>query len=277
MTTHTELFGDSLRTHDGMTVQTAQVLADKDIVGIYFSAHYCPPCRKFTPTLTATYNHLKASGKNFEFVLVSSDTDANEFKDYFGGMPWLALPYEDSERREMLLTKFDLEGIPALVILNKDDKTITTAGVGAVSSDPQGANFPWTPLPVSPIALAGGITQQPSFVLLAEKSDKDIQTSLYTELTEIAKRVIQDAVANNNVDPPILFFWASESSGMASRVRTFTNLGEPTPEPVVVILDMPDDGGFYLLKDKVSKESMGKFASEYLGGALKSQRQDSNI
>jgi nucleoredoxin len=33
---------------------------NKHVVGLYFSAHWCPPCRGFTPNLVAKYNELKA-------------------------------------------------------------------------------------------------------------------------------------------------------------------------------------------------------------------------
>merc|ERR1712023_590324 len=75
------LFGETLNTHplkgvhgaSAAKVSTAEALAGKT-VGIYFSAHWCPPCRSFTPMLAKAYtSHLKS--KNFEIVFVSSDQD----------------------------------------------------------------------------------------------------------------------------------------------------------------------------------------------------------
>ncbi len=56
---------------------------DKKIVGIYFSAHWCPPCRGFTPVLAKAYNELQAQNKAFEIVFLSSDQDAASFAVYF--------------------------------------------------------------------------------------------------------------------------------------------------------------------------------------------------
>ena len=35
-------------------------------LGLYFSAHWCPPCKAFTPKLVETYNKVKAAGKQLE-------------------------------------------------------------------------------------------------------------------------------------------------------------------------------------------------------------------
>lgn len=71
----------------------------------------CGPCRNFTPQLAATYAALKAEGKSFEIVFVSSDQDAAAFTDYYGKeMPWLALPFEDRERKTKLSTKYKVWG-----------------------------------------------------------------------------------------------------------------------------------------------------------------------
>ena len=51
---------------------------------IYFSAHWCGPCRGFTPQLAKTYEALKAAGKNMELVFVSSDRGEEDFK-WVGG------------------------------------------------------------------------------------------------------------------------------------------------------------------------------------------------
>lgn len=59
-----------------------------------FRAHWCPPCRKFTPMLAKLYQDLNdEKKKKFEIVFVSSDEDEPSFKEYFQTMPWKALPY----------------------------------------------------------------------------------------------------------------------------------------------------------------------------------------
>jgi nucleoredoxin len=80
--------------NDGSTVPVAD-LANTDVVALYFSAHWCPPCRGFTPELVKIHEELTSAGKSFQVVFVSSDRDEEAFKEYFAEMPWLALPYEE--------------------------------------------------------------------------------------------------------------------------------------------------------------------------------------
>jgi len=49
----------------GQVVEANQVLEDKKIICYYFSAHWCPPCRNFTPRLKQIYESYKAeAGEN---------------------------------------------------------------------------------------------------------------------------------------------------------------------------------------------------------------------
>ena len=41
------------------------------VTGLYFSAHWCPPCRRFTPQLVDFYNSKKGTPEEFEVVFVS--------------------------------------------------------------------------------------------------------------------------------------------------------------------------------------------------------------
>jgi len=138
------LFGDVLLSKDGAEVKTEEALADK-VVGIYFSAHWCPPCRGFTPEFARIYDQLKSAGKNFEVVFASSDRDESSFDEYRGEMPWLSLPYANRAAKNALSSKYKVSGIPTLVILDEKGEVITKEGRGAVMSPETVENFPWIP------------------------------------------------------------------------------------------------------------------------------------
>ncbi|CAF1059817.1 unnamed protein product [Rotaria sp. Silwood1] len=114
------------------------------IVGLYFSSHRCPPCRAFTPFLSEIYNEYHKE-KKFRIIFISCDADEKTFNDYYKNMPWLALDYKERKKSEELLKKYNVTGIPKLVLIDGDTgKIICTNAVEQILYlDPEGKNFPW--------------------------------------------------------------------------------------------------------------------------------------
>ncbi|KAJ3673195.1 hypothetical protein LUZ60_006569 [Juncus effusus] len=113
------------------------------IIGLYFSASWCGPCRNFTPKLIETYYDLSQS-KPFEVIFISSDNDDESFKSYFSKMPWLAIPFSDSETRNKLSETFKIIGIPTLAVIEgQNGNLVTDDSVGAVMEHGSGA-YPFT-------------------------------------------------------------------------------------------------------------------------------------
>ena len=100
----TDLLGDRVQSHDG-DLSTPDI--SSDYVGLYFSASWCGPCRRWTPKLINFYKEFTAhhQGK-LEVVLVSSDRNEKDAKQYFADMPWKMLPYEEQDRRTQLASMF---------------------------------------------------------------------------------------------------------------------------------------------------------------------------
>ncbi len=117
-------------------------MADAKIVGIYFSAHFCPPCRSFTPVLAELYNEVNKDGKKIEIVFVSCDGSKGEYDQYFATMPWLAVAQGDA-RVNAMATKFSVSGIPRLVIVKKDGTVIENDARGKVQSEGPAAVESW--------------------------------------------------------------------------------------------------------------------------------------
>jgi hypothetical protein len=90
------------------------------------------------------YMEMNKKGKKFEVVFVSRDRSHEEFAGYFSKMPWLAVPLENVNAiLQVLAPKFDMKGIPHLVILDGDDASlITTDGRTNVLKDSYGLTFP---------------------------------------------------------------------------------------------------------------------------------------
>ncbi|XP_028794268.1 probable nucleoredoxin 2 [Neltuma alba] len=91
------------------------------ILGLLFAANWYPPCRRFTQMLVGVYEELKKNASEFEIIYVSSDEDTDAFDIFYGQMPWLAIPFSDLETKKALNRKYDVEGVPCLVILQPHD------------------------------------------------------------------------------------------------------------------------------------------------------------
>jgi thiol-disulfide isomerase/thioredoxin len=139
-----KLFGDVILVDkQGNNVQPSS-LSSKKVIGLYFSAHWCPPCRAFTPVLAESYRTITGSGKSFEVVFVSSDQSESQFKEYYAEMPWVALPFSATAAKSKLSSKYGVNGIPALILLDgSTGNVITTEGRSVINSDRNGDKFPW--------------------------------------------------------------------------------------------------------------------------------------
>ena len=111
-------------------------------VGLYFSAHLCPPCRTFTPQLIHTYQRLKQEGKDFEIVFCSRDNDRREFDQYAAKMPWMRLPFRDG-RVDRLMAEYHIQSIPTLVIVNEEGHVVSNNARMAIPHDADGNEYPW--------------------------------------------------------------------------------------------------------------------------------------
>ncbi|XP_033041104.1 nucleoredoxin isoform X2 [Trachypithecus francoisi] len=95
-----EVIAGPLLRNNGQSLESSSL--EGSHVGVYFSAHWCPPCRSLTRVLVESYRKIKEAGQSFEIIFVSADRSEESFKQYFSEMPWLAVPYTDEARRSRL-------------------------------------------------------------------------------------------------------------------------------------------------------------------------------
>nr|AZL94444.1 transposase [Nephromyces sp. MMRI]AZL94445.1 transposase [Nephromyces sp. MMRI] len=116
------LVGATLRTSEGAFIPTTSV--DAAVIGLYFSAHWCPPCRRFSPQLSLIYRQAVQLNKSIEIIFISRDRDEITFGEYHGSMPWLAMPFAEQPRVQELSVKYSVQSIPALIFLNRKGEII---------------------------------------------------------------------------------------------------------------------------------------------------------
>lgn len=97
----------------------------KKLIGLYASAHWCGPCREFTPKLVAFYNKIAATHPEFEIVFVSNDKTASAMEGYMreDQMPWPALSFSKVAGNQSIKKYFG-DSIPCLVIVDETGKVV---------------------------------------------------------------------------------------------------------------------------------------------------------
>jgi len=123
------LAGQTLTNKKSHQIKAEVALADIQVICYYFSAHWCPPCRGFTPVLADFYNELKEAGAAIEVVFVSSDRSDADMKSYMQEShgDWLAATW-GSPLVSTLKTKYGISGIPSLIVVRQDGTLITKDG-----------------------------------------------------------------------------------------------------------------------------------------------------
>lgn len=117
-------FPEGLVDADGKAVDIATLKGK--VVGVYHSAHWCPPCRAFTPKLVEFANAHKDT---FAVVFVSYDHSAAERTSYMkeAKMPWAGVPYKAASGQKNA-EENGIRGIPTLLVYGKDGALVTKNG-----------------------------------------------------------------------------------------------------------------------------------------------------
>jgi len=230
-------------------------------IGLYFSAHWCPPCRSFTPQLAQWYNEgLK---EKMEIIFVSSDRDEASFNDYKKDMPWHALPYEKRAEKEALSESVGVEGIPTFVVINPDGTIITADGRSKVASDPKAANFPegWLPQPFNDVNDdPSPLNEERCLIALGDDGGAKIAVKTVADEYYLKAGKVCDAM-------PVRFF-SGPDGGVTGQIRNLTKLEGNK----LILLDIPDDGAFYVCEsEEISADVVKQFINDV--DAQKAKRQ----
>jgi len=241
-------------------------LKSKKYFGLYFSAHWCPPCRQFTPKLAKFVKEFKEKRDDVEFIFCSSDQDEQSFKDYFKTMGFLGLNVFGSDQgkaiKAFLSEKMGVRGIPHLAIVDAEGNLISKTGRSMVEEDPKGLEFPWKLPAVQDIGKTlEGINELPSFVMYCEDKSAEEQETLLGYMNAHATE--QEAKDKREC----MHFISKSKSEIGSRVAAITgNKGEG------LILLTIQKSQFYFVPLPESEESVAKVWKEYQEGLLKAEQ-----
>eukprot|EP01035_Chromulina_nebulosa_P024335 gene24335-31665_t len=209
---------------------TIELLKNKDVIAVYFSASWCGPCQQFTPQLVQYYVNVKKSGKKFEIIWVSRDRTSDEFVDYYTKMPWLAVPVQNLQAVvDKLSPKYNLKGIPHLVFIDGVDGSIyTTDGRLNVMKDKYGVEYPYQPKTI--------INLLPSPI-------KRYINKVVSEWTDRLKETLSGLTVNEAIHAVFTNYCPTWKSNMAS---VLTDLG---PEDSLLLPSMDSQSFARMIRD----------------------------
>lgn len=109
---------------DGKSVKKcSDATQPKKYYVFYYTASWCGPCQKFTPSLVDFYKQHKTD--NFEIILITSDGDKGAMEGYAKNkkMPW---PMLKLSKANDFKKKFDhgVTGIPSVIVCTLDGEKL---------------------------------------------------------------------------------------------------------------------------------------------------------
>ncbi len=109
---------------DGKVMRYQGKTRPKKYYLFYYTASWCPPCRKFTPKLVDFY-HKHAEGEQFEVILISRDRSEEKMESYMikAEMPWPALKKKEIAELHQEYN-YSQRGIPNLVLVDLEGEVV---------------------------------------------------------------------------------------------------------------------------------------------------------
>ncbi|KAL3921919.1 MAG: hypothetical protein SGILL_002488 [Bacillariaceae sp.] len=215
---------------------------DDSYLLLYFSAQSDALSKEFTPWLIKAYNIMKSKRSDFE----------------------------DSEAREALETRLEITSYPSLVMLgprpadeedNFGDRPIINTEVRAViENGDYTTDFPFYPKPWGDLCrTTDDINTHKCLIVFHEMADDEWQAEIEDAVRDAAEEYRAEG------DDLVKFYWACDpESSLCSNIRQACQLGPVEDTPVMVLLDIPNDGNFFVSDStEITEESILSFLTNH--------------
>ena len=165
--------------------------------------------------------------------------------------PFCAIPFEETEAREGLEMRLDIASYPTLVMLgprpiddddNFGDRPIINSEVRTVIENGDYiTDFPFYPKPWGDLCkTTDDINSHKCWVVFHEGGDEE-------EQMEVEYAVRDAAEEFRSGDELVKFYWAFDPDApLSANIRKACNLGPIGELPSMVLLDIPNDGTYYV-------------------------------
>jgi len=226
-------------------------------LGIYFSAHWCPPCRGFTPKLAEWYTAgLK---DKMEILFVSSDRDQKSFDEYFAEQPWKALAFDQRDKKEALSDMFGVDGIPSFVVVDAEGNVITKDGRSKVTKDQTGSSFPegWLPQPVNDCNDDPSALNSEVCFLVLDPTEASVDA-----ITAVAKK---HQASVGSIDAMQYQFFTGPDGEIVGKIRQLIKCDQKN---VLVLMNLPEGGKYKVLSGDISEEFITSQIAAHESGSI---------
>ncbi|KAF6027514.1 NXNL2 [Bugula neritina] len=114
------------------------------IVALYFTSNWCEPCHTFTRVLSQTYQLVEKRASEIVVINVPIESDLDKARYCFKTMPdtWYTISH-DNQHVKVLISKFNIQIVPKLVVCKGDGSVITYRGRSEVESKLALAVYNW--------------------------------------------------------------------------------------------------------------------------------------
>ncbi len=252
-----ELFPVCYYQNDKTMLPTSR-LADQYVM-LFFGASWCPVSRAFSPKLSEAYSALRKNHQDFELLFVSLDDKKEAFWNFFRGMTFCTLPFQEQNSTKDMLSRLGVESLPAVVMLSPcpsdggDRIVINTNVRPIIEKDDYIVDFPFHPKQYGDLNKTSVNILSLRCVVVFHEAGDDCEHENTKEAIQLAAHKLEQ------VDPDLTLFWALEQGGFAQHVRDALQL-PLRKEPIMVLLDIQNDGAYYISDTAyISMESIVNF------------------
>lgn len=153
----------------------------------------------------------------------------------------VGIAFDKRKEKEQLSDALGIRGIPSFVVIGADGMIITTDGRSKIMADPKGDSFPsgWLPQPCNDVNDDPRRLNNEQCVILFDGPGSVGATALKAVAAEC-----YESVGKVVESMPLQFFRASEGD-VTQQLRELTKFEGKG----LVLLDIPDDGGFYVCEE----------------------------
>ncbi len=230
---------------------------------VYFSASWCQPCKKFTPTLVEAYAKAKSEKKEkFEMIYVSLDSEEEAFDSYRAGMPWPAVGFRDT-RRALLQMGLGIKSIPALVVLDPQGRVLTSSGVTDIATN-KTLHELFTSNQATDLGESVEILQRhPVCIALCDTTDKASTQAL---MSKVSSSATGPASVPRGPRESLVYCVLDKSSKMADAIRTLCGIkASDTGNLDVVVLDLVAEQYGHMVSGPADAAAIESFGASYKG------------